>query len=300
MRGKKTIGLWLVACGLWAQAPQPAQPFDGQAALEATRRVVAFGPRPPGSSAHQKLRQWLHSELRRLNCEVVEDAFTAQTPRGPRSMTNLVAKFPGSSGRVVVVSGHYDTYDRPGLHFVGANDSGSSTGFLLQLARTLARVAHRDSVWVVWFDGEESLVSWQDGDHTYGSRRLAQKWKAEGVLDSLLALINVDMIGDTDLSLIYELNSTPWLRDLMWSVAARLGYATQFSRNLATAIEDDHVPFLRAGAPAAVDLIDFDYGPANQYWHTERDTTDKLSPRSFEIVGRVVLETIRVLEQREK
>ncbi len=291
--GRLPLLLALLACS------SPAQSFDGQAALEATRRVVSFGPRLAGSPAHRKLRQWLTGELRPLKCELVEDPFTATTPLGPRQMTNLIAKFPGSSRRIVVVSGHYDTYAREGLHFVGANDGGSSTAFLLQLARTLAHAPHRASVWLVWFDGEESLVSWQGNDHTYGSRHLASKWKSEGVVEKILALINVDMIGDAELSLVYELESTAWLRDLVWSVAGRLGYSAQFSRRFRTAIGDDHVPFLEAGAPA-LDLIDFDYGPGNQYWHTERDTMDKLSARSFEIVGRVVMETIRTLEQRTK
>ena len=218
----KTLTLALtLAAALHAQYAEPR--FDGAAALEATRRIVAFGPRPAGSAALQKMRQWLLAELRPLKCEVVEDSFTAPTPRGARSMTNIIAKFPGASGRVVLISGHYDTYDRPGLRFVGANDGGSSAGFLLQLARTLARVPHRDSVWLVWFDGEESVVAWQDDDHTYGSRHLAEKWKADRTLDSVLALINVDMTGDADLSLVYELNSTPWLRDLVWPLADRLG-----------------------------------------------------------------------------
>ncbi len=296
MRGAKKIAATMLLV-VWPAAAADSTAFDGKAALESTRRAVAFGPRPAGSAAHAKLRQWLKTELRSVKCEVVEDAFTARTPRGPIPMTNLVAKFPGPSGRIVVISGHYETYDRPGLRFAGANDAGSSTGLLLELARTVNRTSFRDSIWLVWFDGEESLVSWTRQDSLYGSRRLAQKWKAEGTLDSVLALINVDMIGDADLRLVYEEFSTSWLRELVWSVAARLGYAAQFPPGPGTAIEDDHHPFLEAGV-AALDLIDYDYGPGNSYWHTEHDTLDKLSPRSFEIVGRVVLESVRALEQR--
>jgi len=292
--------LLIVAAGLGAlaagQGPAPAD-FNGEAALEATRRVVGFGPRPAGSEALAGLRRWLIEQLRPLGCQVEQDSFTAQTPRGPAPMTNLIARFPGASGRVTVVSGHYETYHRPGLRFLGANDGGSSAGFLLELARAVSRRPRRDAVWIVWFDGEESLVQWTGEDHTYGSRHLAAKWKADGAIRSLRALINVDMIGDADLGLVYELHSTPWLRELVWSAAARLGHAAEFSRTPATPIEDDHFPFLQAGAPA-LDLIDFDYGPGNSYWHTERDTIDKLSGRSFRIVGRVVLEALRLLEER--
>jgi glutaminyl-peptide cyclotransferase len=275
----------------------PAAAFDGPAALEATRKAVSFGPRPAGSPALGKMRQWLLRELRRLECPVEEDTFTASTPLGARAMTNVIAKFPGTSGRIIVVSGHYDTYHRPGLHFVGANDGGSSTGFLLELARTLARQPRKHSVWLVWLDGEESLVRWERNDHTYGSRHLAARWRSDGTLPKIAALLNVDMIGDADLELLYDLNSTDWLRDLVWSVASRLGYAAHFPRRSPGAIEDDHLPFIEAGVPA-VDLIDFDFGPDNAYWHSERDTMDKLSPRSLEVVGRVVLETIRELERR--
>jgi Zn-dependent M28 family amino/carboxypeptidase len=291
MPGPKTI--------LMLSLTLPAPAFDGIAALEATRRAVSFGPRPAGSPAHAKMRAWLTSELRRLPCQLVEDSFTARTPLGPRAMTNLIAKFPGASGRVLVVSGHYDTYARPGLHFVGANDGGSSTGFLLQLASTLATQKLRGSVWVVWLDGEESFVSWSGDDHTYGSRHLVEQWRREGVLPSIAALINVDMIGDANLNLLYDLNSTAWLRDLVWTIAAKLGYAAHFPKHPPGAIEDDHVPFIQAGVPA-LDLIDYDYGPGNVYWHTERDTMDKLSARSFEIVGSVVLETLRVLSSAER
>ena len=275
----------------------PTLAFDGAAALEATRRAVSFGPRPAGSAAHAKMRGWLTAEIRRLPCQLVEDTFTSRTPLGSRSMTNLIAKFPGSSGRVIIVSGHYDTYSRPGLRFVGANDGGSSTGFLLQLARTLAAQKRRDSVWVVWFDGEESLVQWTGDDHTYGSRHLVELWRKEGLLRSITALINVDMIGDAGLNLLYDLNSTAWLRDLVWSLAGRLGYSAQFPTHQPSAIEDDHVPFLQAGVPA-LDLIDYDYGPGNAYWHTDGDTMEKLSARSFEVVGQVVVGAIQTLEGR--
>ena len=297
MPGSKTLALLLLGFVAKSGHAQPAAPaFDGRAALEATRRAVAFGPRPAGSPELAKLRASLLADVRKLKCQVEEDSFTAQTPLGPRALTNIIAKFSGTSGRIIVVSGHYDTYHRPGLRFVGANDGGSSTGLLLELARALSRQPRRDSVWVVWLDGEESLVRWEGSDHAYGSRHLAGRWRSGGTARQIAALLNVDMIGDANLTLLYDLNSTDWLRDLVWSAAARLGYAPQFPRVPPGAIEDDHIPFVEAGVPA-VDLIDFDYGPDNSYWHTERDTMDKLSARSFEIVGRVVLESIRRLEQ---
>jgi len=289
--------LLLIAAAASLAAQPTGGAFNGQAALESARRAVAFGPRPSGSPPHARLRRWLLDQLKPLGCRLELDAFTAATPRGPLPMTNIIARFPGTTSRVIVVSGHYDTYHRPGLSFVGANDGGSSTGFLLELARTLSRSRPRDSVWLVWLDGEESVVHWSGEDHTYGSRRLARKWKDDATVASLAALINVDMIGDAHLSLVYELNSTPWLRETVWSAAARLGFAAHFPRHPAMAIEDDHLPFLQAGVPS-LNLIDFDYGPDNSWWHTAADTPDKLSARSFQVVGQVILETLRLLGDR--
>lgn len=282
---------------LWA-ALASAAGFSGASALQYTARAVAFGPRPPGSEAHRKLQAYILSELRRFRCEVTEDAFTARTPVGPVPMKNIIAKFSGTSGKAVAITGHYDTKSMPGRVFVGANDGGSSTGFLLELARTLSARPRRHDVYLVWFDGEEAIVQWSEGDSLYGSRHLARRWSEDGTLRRLLALINVDMIGDRDLGLVGEAHSTLWLRERIWRIAAELGYQRHFL-NEVIEIEDDHVPFLRAGVPA-VNLIDFEYGPGHSWWHTEHDTPDKLSARSFQVVGDVVLELLRRLERGDR
>jgi Zn-dependent M28 family amino/carboxypeptidase len=211
-------------------------------------------------------------------------------------MNNIIGKFPGGSGRIVAISGHYDTYDRPGMHFVGANDAGSSSGFLLALGGWLRNHPTDDEVWLVFLDGEESFIHWEGTDHTYGSSYLANRWRQDGTAAKIKALINVDMIGDADLSLVYEQNSTPWLRDLIWKTAHRLGYDKQFPWQPPGYIEDDHVPFVSRGY-SAVDLIDFQYGLFNRYWHTDEDTLDKLSPSSFAVVLHVVAESLRELAQ---
>lgn len=264
--------------------------FSGASALEYTRRAVALGPRPPGSPAIRKLQALILGELRGAGARVEEDDFTARTPLGPIPMKNIIARFRGSSGRVVAVTGHYDTKHMPAIRFVGANDGGSSTGFLLELARALAGRKLADDVWLVWFDGEEAFGPWSATDGIYGSRHLASRWAADGTLARLKALINVDMIGDKDLGILQEWSSDPKLRKLVWQVAADLGYRRHFLDRL-EAVEDDHAPFARLGAPA-LNLIDFDYPP----WHTEADTMDKLSLNSFNVVGQVVLETLRRLE----
>jgi glutaminyl-peptide cyclotransferase len=280
-----------------AAAPVPAgaslPQADGQRALQYTREVVAFGPRYVGSPGHAQTEAFLRKELKGDN--VQEDTFTTSTPAGSFRMTNFIAKFPGSKDGIIVVAGHYDTlYGRK--DFVGANDGGSSTGLLLELARQLrGKQLGGYSVWLVWFDGEEAVKQWSPTDSIYGSRHLAAKWAKDGTLKKIQAFLLLDMIGDADLNIERDANSTPWLEDVVYKAATNLGYHSHFFAH-ATEIEDDHLPFARAGVPVA-DLIDYDYGPNNSYWHTSQDTLDKLSPQSLEIVGSVVLETIRLLSQ---
>jgi Zn-dependent M28 family amino/carboxypeptidase len=280
-------------------APLAAQPadslphVDGARALQYTREVVAFGPRYVGSPGHAKLEAYLRNELKGDNLQ--EDTFTASTPAGNLRMTNFIAKFPGSKPGIIVVSGHYDTlYNRK--DFVGANDGGSSTGLLLELARQLrGRKLDGYNVWLVWFDGEEAIRQWSDKDSVYGSKHLAERWQRDGTVQKIKAFLLLDMIGDGDLNIDRDNNSTPWLLDVIYKAASELNYQGHFfARSLP--MEDDHLPFAKAGVPVA-DIIDFDYGRNNAYWHAPEDTMDKLSAQSLEIVGSVVLRTIELLSQ---
>jgi Zn-dependent M28 family amino/carboxypeptidase len=269
--------------------------FSGTAALDFTRHAVSFGPRPPGSAANQKLQAYIESQLKTLHCRISFDAFTAQTPAGPVAMRNIIATFPGVSGRAIVITGHFDTKPMPGRVFVGADDGGSSTGFLLEFARLVSSISHRHDVELVFLDGEEAFGEWSEINGTFGSRHLAERWAKEGRLARIKALINVDMIGDKDLGIAYETNSSATLRRLVWQTADQLGYGKYFLR-APFAIEDDHLPFLQKGVNA-LDLIDFDYGPDNAYWHNESDTMDKLSAHSLEVVGDVLVAVLGKLQQ---
>src|SRR5579864_640278 len=285
-----TIALMLPLTSRAQTAKHTQGHISGAHAMEYVRQVVAFGPRPVGSPAHKKLEDYLRKHLKDDHLE--EDAFTAATPDGDLRMTNFIAKFPGKKDGVIVITGHYDTLKKE--KFVGANDGGSSTGLLLALA-DYYRV-HKptgDSVWLVWFDGEEAFRQWSDQDSTYGSRHLADKWNKDGTVAKIKAFLLVDMIGDADLDILKDLNSTPWLQQLVYDAAAKLGYQSHFFAQ-ANAIEDDHLPFAKLGVPV-VDLIDFDYGFSNVFWHSPGDTLDKLSPQSLEIVGSVVVNTVPLI-----
>lgn len=284
IRALATLALLSLAAG--------AMDFSGAAALRFTAQAVAFGPRPAGSAAIVKLRAYIHAQLASCGCEVSSDSFTAQTPDGPIAMENIIAKFPGKSGRAIAVTGHFDT--KKMANFVGANDGGSSTGVLLELAAALAGRPRLDDVYIVFFDGEEAVREWTATDSVYGSRHLARKWAADGTNRRLKGLINVDMTGDKDLDVLYDISSTASLRALVWSNADALGYSALFLRERGS-IEDDHLPFLEAGV-RALDLIDFNYGPDNAYWHTPQDTMDKLGAHSFEVIGNVLMRVIPALE----
>ncbi len=287
MHGPKALLMTLLAL------PLLAADFSGAAALELTRKVVAFGPRPPGSPAIKKLQAFIEAHARQRGCQIIEDAFRAATPVGPIPMKNIICKFSGTSGRAVVLTGHYDSKLFPGRRFVGANDSGSSTGILLEFARALAGRTHPDDIYLVWFDGEEAIAEWTETDSLYGSRHLAERWANEGMLSRIKAFVNLDMIGDRDLGIMQNTEGSPQLNQLIWRIAKDLGYGKYFL-NTGGAVEDDHAPFFRRGVNA-VDLIDFDYGPQNSYWHTEQDTMDKLSAHSFQVVGDIMMELIRRL-----
>ncbi len=206
-----------------------AADFSGDSAFEFTRRAVMFGPRPSGSAAIKDLQKYILDRLKTCQCEVTEDNFTARTPRGEITMKNIVARYPGKSStngprRALAVTGHYDTKYFPDRKFVGASDGGSSTGLLLELARVLAGESHNDDVYIVFFDGEEAVGEWSDSDKLYGSRHLVSKWRADGTLGRIRALLNVDMIGDRELNLKKETNSSRGLVEMVWAVAADLGY----------------------------------------------------------------------------
>jgi glutaminyl-peptide cyclotransferase len=270
--------------------------FQGSEALADTRHAVSFGERPSGSPANVRLRDWIGAELKSTGAQVTLDEFSGRTPDGPVAMANMIAKFPGSSGKAIAVTGHFDTKKIAGVHFVGANDAGSSTGFLLEFARAIAKWKHRDDIVLVFFDGEEAVGDWSNTDSCYGSRHLAAKWLADGTLGRLLALINVDMIGDKDLDILNDANSSSTLRERTWKAAAKLNYSRHFHNDLG-AIDDDHRPFAEVGVNV-IDLIDFDYGPQQAYWHTAQDTIDKLSAQSLQIVGDVVLEVVKELDEQ--
>jgi len=291
----------IAAIALFTVLSASAQHFNGAKALDYTRGFVSIGPRWPTSYNHGKAEAYLRAHLQHDQLE--EDTFIANTPIGPVNMRNFIARFPGKKDGVIVLATHYETnYWLKNINFVGANDGGATTGLLLALAdhfrEQIARSKQLDgySVWLVFFDGEEAFQSWSQSDSTYGSRHLAAKWGRDGALKRIKAFLLTDMIGDKDLDIQRERNSTDWLVSTVRQAARKLGDEKYFFQR-DEAVEDDHLAFVNRGVPS-IDIIDLDYGPNNSYHHTAQDTLDKVSARSLAIDGDVILETIRLLNQR--
>jgi hypothetical protein len=276
-----------------AQAPSAQVPaLSGEKAMEHVRAQVAFGPRPPGSEALQKCREYLIGQLEGYGYHVEQDAFVATTPYGPKKMVNLIARKQGGGSDGIALASHYDTKYFERIRFVGANDGGSSTGLLLELARVLAAKKDSFDYWFVFLDGEEAFVEWSNADSTYGSRHLAKRWQADGTAPKVRALILLDMIGDKSEGIIRDTNSTPWLMDLVWNTALEEGLRDTLS-NTQGKMEDDHIPFLDVHIPC-VDIIR-NFPPT---WHTAGDTLDTISATSMEKVGKLVLAVLPRLEKR--
>jgi len=269
----------------------PAPKFESGRAWEHLRQLVALGPRPSGSSAIEQTRKYIREQLAAEGLAVAEQTWDEQTPIDKVKMTNLSIVIPGARKERIVFAGHYDTKLFREFRFVGASDGASSAAFLLELARVLHARKNAFTVEIVFLDGEEArLKDWKGTDNTYGSRHYVEAAKRDGSLASIKAMVLVDMIGDRDLDISRDENSTGWLTDIIWSAARQKSLDDYFIAE-STRIEDDHLPFLAAGVPA-VDVIDLDY-PA---WHTAKDNLDAVSARSLQVVGDVLLAALPSIE----
>lgn len=292
-----------------ADAAPPASQtggFDGAKAYSYVVKLVSFGPHPPDTPAMRKVQAYIRAELKSFGCPVDVDDFHAQAPVGMLAMENIVAKIPGTGPGIILLTTHYDTLRLPG--FVGAEDGGSSTGLMLEMARVLCgqKTKNSNAVWIAFLDGEEDQQNfatayqaqntWNNNETTFGSRELAARMDLSGEIKHVRAMILADMIGQKNLRLEQDTNSTPWLQKLVWKTADRLGYAKEFTRARSDII-DDQIPFVDRGV-ASLDVIDLNGYIQEGYWHTTQDTLDKLSPRNMAIVGHVILESVKELQEK--
>jgi Peptidase family M28 len=280
-----------------APAPDKTGGFDGKRAFAHVAKQVSFGPRPSGSPAIAQVQEYLLSELKSYGCPEETDSFGSDTPAGRIAMKNILVKIPGDRPGVILLGTHYDTKRLE--NFVGADDSGSSTGVMLELARLLCPQHGKYDVWIAFFDGEEAVnLAWQDPDNRYGSRQMAAKFATAGDIPKIKAFLLADIVGGRNLHFKRESDSTKWLKDLVWKTAHQLGYQSIFL-DTEFPVSDDHLSFLSRNVPS-VDVIDLDNGPNGDvyYWHTPQDTLDKISAKSLAVVGHVFLESVKQLQAK--
>jgi glutaminyl-peptide cyclotransferase len=279
-----------------APAAEKTGGFDGKRAFAQVAKQVGFGPRPSGSAAIGQLQEYIQNELTSYGCKVDTDSFTADTPVGRLPMKNIVAKIPGDKPGIIMLATHYDT--KLMQNFVGADDGGSSTGVMLELARLLCSKRGAYQVWITFFDGEEAMKEWSDTDSRYGSRQMAAKMAMSGDVTKIKAFLLADIVGTRPPRFKRESDSTNWMVDLVWGTAKKLGYADVFLDE-SLEVSDDHDPFLKRKVPC-VDVIDLENYPGGNlyYWHTPEDTLDKVSARSLAISGHVFLESVKQLQSK--
>jgi Zn-dependent M28 family amino/carboxypeptidase len=289
-----------------ACAQKPPSRVSGQAIYNLAQQYVSAAPyRYVNSPGHARAEEFIKSqfvpEAAKGNFET--DGFVASTPIGQVAMRNYIVRYPGKKPGVIVLASHYETnYPLKDIGFVGANDGACTTALLIEIGHYLrAHPPEGYSVWLVFDDGEEAIREWSDSDSLYGTRHLAAKWSKDGTIGKIKAFLLADMIGDKDLNIDRDSNSTPWLLDMLSVAAKDTGHSGNVFKNQ-TAELDDHMPFQQRGVPV-LDIIDADYGLRTNslpdgYHHTAQDTMDKISARSLQISADLFLEMIHLINQR--
>jgi glutaminyl-peptide cyclotransferase len=268
-----------------AAATKIWEEVSGEKAFAHVQRLVDFGPRPSGSEAIEKSRHYIEDQLRRSGWQVTRQAFTDDTPRGKIQFVNLIAKFPGHGNAppVFLLCSHYDTKTFDAIKFVGANDGGSSSGLLLELARVIAQHPNLAAkIELVFFDGEEAYEHFSETDGLYGSRYFARELSVSNAKQFRGGIL-FDMVGDRSLDVTLPADSPPEITRDIFAAAEALKLRSHFTY-LDREMIDDHSPLNAIGIPT-IDVIDFDY----PWWHTAEDTMDKLDAKSLKTVGSVAL-----------
>jgi peptidase M28-like protein len=285
------------------KTPPPAT-FSGDCAFDQVAAQVGFGPRPPASDAIHRTQDYIIGQLKSFSCAVDTHDFHASTPVGSVAMKNIVAKIPGSSPNIILLATHYDTDTLDPQHkkmanFVGADDAGSSTGLMIEMARVLCGKPQPATIWIAFFDGEEALMNWTDSDSVYGSREMAATLAMSGDLARVKAFVLADLVGGKNFHAKRDSETSQWLQDIVWETAARLGHKDLFISEHGDGMEDDHLPWKARKVPT-VDIIDLDIAGDVNYWHTERDSLDKISPKTLQAVGDVIYASLPEIAKRIK
>jgi glutaminyl-peptide cyclotransferase len=251
----------------------------------------------PGTQAHRRQLEWMTSYLAARADSVFTQPFEHTTGAGTRlTMTNVVARFNLEARDRLLFAAHWDTRpiadQDPDSAFrkqpiPGANDGASGVAVLMELANVLSRHVPPIGVDLVFFDGED-----YGPDEMY----LGAEHFAANLPPGYQPLYGIllDMVGDQHPVFLQEAFSrqdAPEVVARVWNVAEQMGYGDVFRRQQGMAIQDDHIPLNRAGI-RTIDVIDFDYGPDNHYWHTHLDDLQHVAPVGLGVVGNVLLRLV--------
>jgi len=274
-----------------------APAFDAERAWKGLLHQVELGPRPAGTPENERCRAWIESELSGIGLAPQRETFRDMTPAGELEMANVWAELPGTDPAAgwIFIGSHFDTKRMP-FRFVGANDGASSTAVVIEIARVLAQGPKRAmSYRFVFFDGEEAVrQEWIGEDNTYGSRHHVKVLQKNGRIESLRALVLLDLVGDKDLKLTNDTLSDRRFQEIFAKAARDIGLGRHVGGK-SMEVRDDHVPFLLARV-RCVNLIDFEYGPNNTYWHTDKDVVENCSKESLDAIGKITLRGLADLE----
>ena len=310
MRGRLLLCLGLCAGSALALPAKPVGSpgkISGQAVYNLTKEMLAVAPkRFNGSPGHAKAEQFIasHFQPEQASHHFLVDTFTSSTPAGLQTMHNLIVQYPGKRDGIIVIASHYETnYPLKDIGFYGANDGAATSSLLIALGEYFrAHPPEGYSVWLVFDDGEEAVKEWSPQDSLYGTRHLAAKWAQDGTLGHIKAVMVADMIGDRDLNINPDDQSTPWLVDMLRQAAKDTGHQKNVLQHPQQEIGDDHIPFKQRGVPV-LDLIDIDYGPHTSampdgWHHTAQDTIDKISAQSLGDSADILLDMVRLINTR--
>lgn len=264
--------------------------FDEQNAMRLLVKLVSFGPRYSGTAANLRQAEFIAETARKYGAETKSIKFKHNTTEGLLQFVNIEVVIPGKRKDFVIIGSHFDTKKMPaGIKFEGANDGASSTAVLLELIKTIkaSGIQPEYTLKFVFFDGEECFNEYGANDGLFGSKHYARQLNSQNLVSQCRAVIILDMIGDKDLNVTLPLDSDKQLCEMLFKAADKSGTRKYFDY-LPTILLDDHTPFKEMGIPV-IDIIDFEFGPKNSFWHSSEDNIKNISAKSLKIIGQTTL-----------
>lgn len=264
--------------------------FSGENAYNHCKNIVDLSPRVSGTESHKKVRIYIKNEIESNNLKVIEDIFTAKTPIGDIEMENISTIIKGSegNGNKIILTAHYESKYFKNEKFLGANDNASGVAVLLELLKSIKEKKYKYDIEFLFLDGEEAFANWSEKDSLYGSTRYVSQIENP---EKIKAVILLDMVGEKNIKIDFDMNSSPDLTDILIKSALELNLSSCLSKRF-ICIEDDHVPFILRDIPA-IDIIDFEYDD----WHTKKDDMENISSKSLKNVGLITIKMLDILNK---